>query len=111
MTDISRNTKTTGGIAGGFHLSWLLGDDPRTVTTKNGDTRTVVELRDPARLSSSLVLWLDADGEQFQGVPPNTPISLHVKSVRSGRGRGELLGDADPTAVAAAFAAARGERS
>ena len=44
-------------------LTWLLGDDPRTITTKADEKRTVVELRDPARLSQSLVIWLDGAAE------------------------------------------------
>jgi hypothetical protein len=46
---------------GGLHSAWLLADDPRTINTKDGSQRTVVELRDPRWLSQSLVIWLDGD--------------------------------------------------
>lgn len=92
---------------GGLTVCWLLGDDPRAITTKNGERRTVIELRDPARLSHSMVLWLDGEADAFAGLKPGTPLALHVRSVRSGRARGELVADADRETVPAAFARTR----
>jgi hypothetical protein len=93
---------------GGLHLAWLLADDPRTITTKEGAKRTVVELRDPRRLSQSLVLWLDGEVGNLAGLQPGTLVQLHVESVRSGRSRGELVGNVQRAAVEAAFAHAQG---
>jgi hypothetical protein len=97
-------------LIGGLALTWLLGDDPRTITTKTGEKRTVIELRDPARLSQSLVIWLDGEAESLPRLATGTSVSLHVESVRSGRGRGELVATVSRQAVAAAFARA-GETS
>lgn len=94
-------------LVGGLTLTWLLGDDPRTITTKAGDKRTVVELRDPARLSQSLVIWLDGEAESLPKLSTGTPISLHVDSVRSGRARGELVASVARQALESAFARAR----
>jgi hypothetical protein len=103
---MSTNPKPHAAI-GGFTSCWVLGDDPRAITTKNGDRRTVIELRDPARLSNSMVLWVDGEADAFAGVQPGTAIALHVRGVRSGRGRGELVADVDREAVIAAFARVR----
>lgn len=89
---------------GGLSLVWLLADDPRAVQTKAGKTMTVVELRDPTRLANSLVLWVEgAVSGVFEQVPPRTPIALHVPSVRSGRGRGELIASVSRESLEAAF--------
>jgi hypothetical protein len=88
-------------------LTWLLGDVPRTVTTRAGEKRTIVELRDPARLSQSLVIWLDGDVAGLPDLRIGTPISLHVEAVRSGRARGELVATVSREAVVAAFSRAR----
>jgi hypothetical protein len=92
---------------GGLTICWLLGEDPRAITTKNGDRRTVIELRDPVRLSNSMVLWLDGEADAFAGVQPGSAIAIHVRSVRSGRARGELVADTDRDIAAAAFARVR----
>jgi hypothetical protein len=94
--------------AGGLHLAWLLADDPRTITTKDGAKRTVVELRDPRRLSQSLVLWLGGEVGSLAGVQPGALIQLHVEKVRAGRSRGELVGEVRREVVEAAFTHARG---
>jgi hypothetical protein len=39
-------------LTGGLSLTWILCDNPRTITTKTGDRRTLVELRDPTPSSS-----------------------------------------------------------
>ncbi len=95
---------------GGLTITWLLADDPRTIKTKTGDVRTVIELRDPRRLSSSISIWLDGDGDAFAGVPPNTYLTLHLKSARSGKGRGELVGSVERPVVEKAFEVAREAR-
>lgn len=98
-------------LVGGIFLTWLLGDEPRTITTKTGDKRTVVEFRDPQRLSQSLVLWLDGEADSLPTLAPGAPVKLHVQSVRSGRARGELVGDMSHAALSASFARAAGEQS
>ncbi|WP_146175225.1 hypothetical protein [Paraconexibacter algicola] len=94
---------------GGFHLAWLLADDVRTIRTKDGIERTVVELRDPRRLSQSVVLWLDGPADSLASAVPGTLVQLHVDAVRPGRGRGELIGQVDRSAVEAALARAGGD--
>ncbi|WDT93807.1 hypothetical protein JDY09_00655 [Thermoleophilum album] len=88
-------------------MTWLLGDRPRTITTKAGEKRTIVELRDPARLSQSLVIWLDGGADDLPDLRIGTPIAFHVEAVRSGRARGELVATVSREAVVAAFARAR----
>jgi len=92
---------------GGLVISWYLGDDPNTIKTKAGDVRTVIDLRDPSRLSRSISIWLDGDGQILEGVKPGTVITLHVESVRSGAGRNELVAEVDRAQVEAAFEIAR----
>lgn len=97
---------------GGLSLTWYLADEPRAITTKDGKDMTVLELRDPRRLANSLVIWLDGlMSPPLQQVLPNTLISVHVESVRSGRARGELVARASREAVEAAFARAAAERT
>lgn len=92
---------------GGFFLSWVLGDTIRTVKTRDGVERTVCELRDPDRLSQSLVLWLDGPAGALERVPLGARVQLHLPAVRAGRGRGEFVAqDVSRDAVEAAFAAA-----
>jgi hypothetical protein len=98
------------GLTGGLAMTWLLGDEPRTITTKAGEKRTVVELRDPRRLSNSLVIWLDGEAEDLPKLAPGAAVSLHVQSVRGGRARGELVASVSRAVVSAALAEA-GERS
>ena len=95
-------------LVGGFTLTWLLGDVPRTITTKTGEKRTVIELRDPARLSHSLAIWLDGEADALPSVATGTAISMHVAGVRSGKARGELVADVSRDGVIAAFDRARG---
>lgn len=109
-TNKSSSTSNVNVPLGGLAVSWFLGDDPSTITTKAGDVRTVIELRDPARLSRSVAIWLDGDGKEFEGVRPGAVISLHLESVRSGRGRGELVAEVDRPQVEAAFKQARGQQ-
>lgn len=94
-------------LDGGLALTWLLGDDPRTITTKTGEKRTVIELRDPARLSQSLVIWLDGEAESLPQLRTGVPVCLHVVSVRSGRGRGELVANVSRASLISAFERAR----
>jgi hypothetical protein len=94
-------------LSGGLSVTWILGDDPRTITTKEGEKRTVLELRDPRRLSNSLVIWLDGEAESLPTVAPGTPVAVHVQSVRSGRARGELVGSTSREAVEKALDRAR----
>ena len=109
-TNKSSSTSNVNVPLGGLAISWYLGDDPSTITTKNGDVRTVIELRDPARLSRSISIWLDGEGEAFDGVRPGALITLHLESVRSGRGRGELVADVSRSQVEAAFEQARQQK-
>lgn len=97
----------TATTAGGVHIAWLLADEPRTVTTKNGE-RTVMELRDPRRLSQSLVLWLDGPAGALAEVPPGQLVQLQLESVRGGRSRGELVGNVRRESVEAAIARVQG---
>jgi hypothetical protein len=92
---------------GGLVVQWLLADDPSSFTTKAGEVRTVIELRDPTRLGKSLVIWLEGDSQSFKNVPPGSYISLRLESVRSGKGRGELIADVSREAVETAFQSAR----
>jgi hypothetical protein len=98
------------GLTGGVSFTWLLADEPHTITTKAGDKRTVLELRDPRRLSSSLVVWLDGEADGLPQVAPGAAVSLHVEAVRGGRARGELVASVSRAVVSAALARA-GERS
>ena len=109
-TNKSSSTSNVNVPLGGLAISWYLGDDATTITTKSGDVRTVIELRDPARLSRSIAIWLDGEGEAFEGVRPGAVISLHLESVRSGRGRGELVADVSRSQVEAAFEQARQQK-
>ena len=89
-------------LIGGLALTWLLGDDPRTIRTKTGEKRTVVELREPGttqRVARHLARW--------RGRQPAAAVDRHaglmrVESVRSGRGRGELVATVARQALAAA---------
>lgn len=111
---MSQTTKTHNpgaATVGGLHLAWLLADDPRTITTKDGSQRTVVELRDPRRLSQSLVIWLDGEVGHLANLQPGALVQLHVESVRSGRSRGELVANVSREAVEAAFARAQAGQS
>jgi len=107
---MSQTPKTTPAappaLSGGLHLQWLLADDVRTIKTKSGEEKTVLELRDPRRLSQSLVVWLDGPAGPLSGHQPGTVVQLHVESVRSGRARGELMGNASRASVEASFARA-----
>jgi hypothetical protein len=98
------------GLTGGVSLTWLLADEPRTITTKTGEKRTVLELRDPRRLGNSLVVWLDGEADDLPQVAPGAAVTLHVQSVRGGRARGELVASVSRAVVSAALAQA-GERS
>lgn len=109
MSQTKTPTHSQPPMLGGLHIAWLLADDVRTINTKDGAERTVVELRDPRRLSQSLVLWLDGPAGALERVAPGTLVQLHVAAVRPGRGRGELVGQVDRAAVEAAFARAGGE--
>lgn len=102
---MSQTTNPKQPVVGGLTLTWYLADQPRTVQTKAGKEMTVLELRDPRRLANSLILWLDGPATGvLEQVPPNTLVSLHVESVRSGRARGELIGQvASREVVEAAF--------
>lgn len=111
MSQLKTPPNQSAAVLGGLHIAWLLADDPRTITTKDGTQRTVVELRDPRRLSQSLVLWLDGPCGPLAGTQPGTMIQLHVDSVRAGRSRGELVGNIERAAVEAAFARAQGATS
>jgi hypothetical protein len=90
---------------GGLTVSWFLASPARSFTSKaSGARRTVIELRDPQRLSQSLTVFLDGEvGPVLQGVPARSVVTLHVEEVRSGRGRGELIATVARPAVEAAF--------
>ncbi len=107
QTSVPTEATARPALTGGLSLTWILGDDPRTITTKEGEKRTVLELRDPRRLSNSLVIWLDGEAESLPAVAPGTPIALHVQSVRSGRARGELVAATTRGAVEKALDRAR----
>ncbi|MBX6369891.1 MAG: hypothetical protein IRZ04_18060 [Rhodospirillales bacterium] len=94
---------------GGVVVNWLLAAPARTFTSKTtGEPKTVIELRDPSRLSNSLVVFLDGSAGTLGAVQPRTPIALRLDEVRAGRGRGELIGVVAREAVEAAFARAGG---
>jgi hypothetical protein len=87
MTNKSSTSNTENPrVYGGMTLAWLLGEEPRAVTTKTGDVRTVIELRDPKRLSNSITIWLDGDAKAFEHVShaARTP-SRSLTSVLPGR--------------------------
>lgn len=90
MPEATRSTQ------GGLTIEqWVLAADPREFVSKSsGQPMTVLELRDPARLGNSVVLFLDGPVGSLAGGSPRTPITLHLEEVRSGRGRGELIGRA-----------------
>lgn len=97
---------------GGLVVSWLLAAPVRSFVSKvDNKKRTVFELRDPARLGNSLVVFLDGEPGTLAAVPPNTRITLRLDEVRSGRGRGELVGSVPRAVVEQAFAAVAGGAS
>ena len=80
---------------GGLSVTWYLGDDPNTFTNKAGEVKTVVELRDPALLANSITIWLDGDGSKLAGVGPGTLVSIHLTSLSSVCGCGELVANVE----------------
>jgi len=112
MTVSSSSAPTgTATINGGVSFTWLLADEPRTITTKAGEKRTVLEFRDPRKLASSLVIWLDGEADSLPTVSPGLPVNLHVESVRGGRSRGELVATVSREVVSAALSLAGERRS
>lgn len=108
MSSVNSSSKSNINVPlGGLVVSWYLGDDPNTITTKTGDVKTIVDLRDPTRLSRSITIWLDGDGAALEGVKPGAVITLHLESIRSGSGRNELAAEVDRPQVEAAFEVAR----
>ncbi|HVM16416.1 MAG TPA: hypothetical protein VM290_02395 [Gaiellaceae bacterium] len=107
---MSTPTQRPTPVGGGLTVNnWLLVSEARSfVSKRDNQTRTVVELRDPSRLSSSLVLFLDGEPGPLAAVPINSRVTLRVDEVRSGRGRGELVGSVSRAAVEQAFSSARG---
>jgi hypothetical protein len=94
---------------GGLTVAWLLAAPVRSFTSKtSGKVKTVVELRDPARLGNSLVVFLDGEAAGLARVEPGTVGTLHVEEVRSGQGRGELLATASREDVERAFGVSGG---
>jgi hypothetical protein len=91
-------------VRGGLTVAWLLAAPVRSFDSKkDGNRRTVIELRDPTRLGNSLVVFLDGDAGKLASVQPSTVVTLHVEEVRSGQGRGELVATATREAVERAF--------
>jgi hypothetical protein len=108
MTNKSSTSNTENPrVYGGMTIAWLLGDEPKAITTKTGDVRTVIELRDPKRLSNSITIWLDGDAKAFELVSPGVAIALHVEGLRAGKGRGELVATVERAVVEEAFRRAR----
>lgn len=106
---MSTQTDRPASPPGGIHFSWLLAAPVRSFVSKaSGATRTVVELRDPARLGNSLVLFLDGEAGPLANVPANTRVTLRVDEVRSGSHRGELIGSVSREAVMEAFTPSKG---
>jgi hypothetical protein len=106
---MSTQPQKTTPAAGGLTVSWLLASPVRSFVSKRDDQpRTVVELRDPARLSSSLVFFLDGEPGRLASLPVNSRVTVRVDEVRSGRGRGELVGSVSRAALEEAFARAGG---
>lgn len=91
-------------LAGGLTVRWLLAAPVRSFDSKkDGNRRTVIELRDPTRLGNSLVVFLDGDAGELASVQPSTAVTLHVQEVRSGQNRGELVATTSREAVERAF--------
>ena len=105
---MSTSTERAAAPAGGLTLvGWLLTAPARSFVSKRDDkTRTVIELRDPMRLGNYVVLFLDGDAGSLVSAPLNTRVTVRLDEVRSGRGRGELIGSAARAAVEQAFSAA-----
>jgi hypothetical protein len=78
---------------------------------KSGEDRTLVELRDPERLSQAIVLWLDGAADSLADLPPRSAVAIRVESLRAGRTRGELVGEASRDAVVEAFKRATAGKS
>jgi len=105
-TQESKNTNKKGGLT----VEWLLAAPVRSFVSKtSGKTKTVVELRDPTRLGNSLVVFLDGEAAGLARIEPSTIGTLHVEEVRSGQGRGELIGTATRKDVEQAFGVSGGE--
>jgi len=93
---------------GGVTFTWLLGGPVSSFVSKaTGEPKTVIELRDPARLRNSLVLFLDGEPGELERIKPHTTVTLRVDEVRKGSGRGELIGEVNREAVETAFGRAR----
>lgn len=86
--------------------NWLLATQPREFNSKKtGELMTVAELRDPARLSNSLVLFLDGPAGRLASGAASTAVTVRLDEVRGGRNRGELTGRVSRESLEAAVAA------
>jgi hypothetical protein len=104
---MTNNTTHPPAPAGGFLITWILADTPRSITTRDGSEKTIIELRDPTRLAQSITVWLDGSAGVLADVQPGAAISLHVPMLRAGKARGELVASVDRAAVERAFGAGR----
>ena len=105
---MSTEEQTKARPSGGLTVSWLLASPARSFTSKQTDTvKTVVELRDPRRLSNALVVFPRREEGPLAAVEPGSVVTLHVDEVRGGRNRGELVATVSRETVEAAFAASR----
>lgn len=96
---------------GGARFAWELGEEPRSITTKTGERRTILTLHDPERLTHTLVIWLDGTTDGLPVVKPRSPVVIHVDGVRAGKVRGELVASVSREAVVAALTRAAGAQS
>lgn len=98
---------TTDALAGGITITWILGRKVHSyVGKKDGKTRTIVELRDPACLGNSITLFLDGDSGALESVKVHTSITLRLDELRAGNSPGALTGSVAREVVEAAFAEA-----
>ena len=85
---------------GGITVSWILAQPVRGYVAKSdGQPRTIIELRDPARLGNSITLVCDGEVGKLESVPAHKVITLQLDEVRGGRSRGELVGSASREAI------------
>lgn len=108
---MSEELRSAVRAVGGARFAWLLGEEPRSMTTKKGERRTVLTLHDPKRLTQTLAIWLDGEADDLPVVKPRSPVVIHVESVRSGQARGELVASVSREAVVAALTRAAGAQA
>jgi hypothetical protein len=99
--------KTVEAELGGVFVAWILSQPVRSYESKkDGQPKTVVELRDPARLGNSITVFLDGEAGPLAHTSTNALVKVRFDEVRPGQGRGELVGTVERAVLEAACAKA-----